>query len=236
VNNKIIIFFCCFFIIIGIISAEVYDYEYFDNEYILDSIDYRFIGAYLSVDFINTLEETKNYDTSMSINSVGMYEDFFEVIVVFENKIIPQSYLGEGFWGVSRCRFLKYKFEYINDNEMYIVDHNGHKYKKITNDIMNYKSILNNYIANIILLNLIQNNEIIIDNDIINIISLNKYLKICTFGYVYNHNENLILRDCQTNRLVYLEINENVYTFIWSRDSTNRPFRDFYGIIWRKEI
>jgi hypothetical protein len=235
--NKIITFCCCLFFI-NILFANADD-ENYDNEYILDSIDYRFIGAYLSVDFITTLERTKNYDSSMSINSIGMYEDFFEVIIVYENKIIPQSYLGEGFWGVSKSIFLEYIFEYINENEIYIIDHNGHKYKKLTDDVMNYKSILNNFIASIIFIELIHINEIKIENGIISIISINKKFKICTFGYVYNNynrNENLILMDCETDRLVYFVINNNVYSLYWMTDSSNTPHPIFNGLLWKKIV
>jgi len=229
-------FFCFFLIFINIAHAETNDSDYYISD-ILDSIDHRFIGVYLPVGFIATIEKTKNFDTSMRVNSIEeMYDDFYQLIIIYKNKIIYWYYFGEGYSGVSKDEFKYYEFKYINENEMIIISPNGQKYQKMTDDLINYEAILNNYIANAILIDLVKKELILIENDIISILSLNKRFRICTFSYIYNYNENLLLREYESNDYYYLSIENNVYTIFWIEHNIYTSYKQVKRIIWSKQI
>ena len=234
--NKVINFFYCFLIFINIAYAETYDSEYYNSD-ILDSIDHRFIGVYLPAGFITTIEKTKNFDTSMRVNRIEEgFDDFYQLLIVYKNKIIFWYYFGEGYSGVSKDEFRDFKFEYKNENEMIIIAPNGQKYQKMADDLLNYETILNNYIANIILIDLIKKEQILIENDTISILSLNKKYRICTLFYVYNYNENLLLRDYVSNEYYYLSIENNVYTIFWIERNMYTSYREVKRIIWSQQI
>jgi hypothetical protein len=214
----------------NILFAQIDD---LDEKYILDNIEKHFIGAYLSIEFLNNLEKTKNYSIAMNHNSNYGHEGFYEKIIVFENYIMYNYPYYDGSSLISKCRLPKYKFDYINETEIIITDPNGHQYLKITSDLENYNVVINNTIGNIVLNDLIVNNYITIEDNIISIPSLdNKEYTICTMGYIYNWNENLIFEDNNSERLVHLNIENNVYTIFWIERNYYTSYREVKRIVW----
>ena len=210
-----------------------------DEKFILDNIDIRFVGAYLPVEFLTTLDETKHYATAMKYN-MG-YTDykniFYEHLIVYENKIIFFELYADVSRKVSKYKLPYYQFDYINDNRIIITDPNGNQYLKMTDDLINYRKIIGNYIGRVILHDLIQNNIIIIDDDIITIPSFNnKQYRIGTLGFLYPEHCNLYLIDLDTRSYVHLEIDNNIFTIYetgwFERNNRNRVRR----ILWRKEL
>ena len=124
---------------------------------------------------------------------------------------------------------MMYKFEYGND-EWIIIDERGNKYKKISDNIENWYMIPVDYIAKIVLNELINTGDIIVENGIIIIPSLNnKRFGISLQPFPYTVNANLYLVDDYGNTFI-LEIMDNEYIFFrYDRREKN-------GIIWSKKL
>ena len=229
--------FCLLFFNTILFAQTDEDFYIVGERDLLEPIDDRFIGVYIPIEFLAALEKTKHYNEAMRTNSSDSFDDFYERILVFRNRIIYWHYFGEGYWSVSKSQFPNYQFEYISDNEAIIIDPNGHKYLKMTNDPKNHISFMSNYIAKIILNDLIENEDVTIENDIISVVSLdNRKFKIGTFGYVYNDNENLVLRDCEHREYYSLTIENNVYTIYWIECNIYTSYEEVKRIIWEKQL
>jgi hypothetical protein len=225
--KKPMILFYCLIIANNMLIAQM------EREYILDNIDEHFVGIYLPVEFLLTLEKTKHYATAMKYNmkSPENYETvFYEHIVVYRNEIRYTELYADGSRNVLRCELPNYQFEYVNDSEIFFIDTNENKYKKITDDLNDYEIIIGNYLGKIILNEILQKGEMEIEGNIITIPSLgNKKYRIETLGCLYPEHCNLYLKDCETEWSVYLEIGSNKYTIYdieYHRKKT----------IWEKEI
>ena len=233
------IFIVLFYSAIIIFNIQAGDECFYriDEEYILDSIDDRFIGAYLSIGFLNNLEKTKSYDFAMNRLSRDSFYGPYQRILVFKNKIIYSYPWGEGSSGVKKCNFIQYQFIYLNENDILIIDPNGHVYRKMTNDLKNHEIFISNYIAKIILSDLIEQGEIILERNIITIPSLeNRKFKVGTLGYIYNNNENLKLRDYDRHNYFSLEIEDNTYTIYWIERNHRTSYKEVKRIVWEKQI
>jgi len=239
-GNKNIMKKICIFLFLLILHntlfAQIEDIEYINDVYILNFIDNNFIGVYLSIEFLETLNKTKNYAIAMNHNTNYGLDDFYEIIVVYENHIKYNYPYYDGYWLISNYDYQNYKFEYINENEIFITDPNDHKYIKITNDLLNYNEIINNIIGNIVLKDLITNDFLTIENNIISIPSLdNKKFIIRTLGYLYNNIENLILEDYDNNRLVRLSIENYIYTIFWIERNFYTSYQNVTRVVWEHE-
>jgi hypothetical protein len=232
--KKSLILVYCLIIANNILIAEI------EEEYILDTIDERFIGAYLPIEFLFTLEKTKHYAAAMKYNMKSS-EDyatiFYEHIVVYENEIRYTELYADGFRNVSMCGLPNYQFEYIKDDEILIIDPNGNKYKKITDSLNDYEIIIGNYLGKIILNEILEKGEMEIEGNIITIPSLdNKKYRIETLGYLYPEHCNLYLKDCETEWPVYLEIESSIYTIYDIEYNRRASSGKIKKIIWKKEI
>jgi hypothetical protein len=223
-----------------LLLAQNEDFYTVKQEQLLDPIEDRFLGVYMSMDFLAALEKTKHYDKAMRTKATESFDDFYMCMVVFKNKIIYWYYFGEGYFAVSKSKFPNYQFEY-NDKEVRIIDPYGNIYLKMSENAENHKITMSNYIAKVILRDLIAKGEITIENDIISIVSLNnKKFKVGTFAYVYNNRENLILEEIENETHPYtdifsLEIENNKYTIYWT-EQLYRPYREVKRIIWEKRL
>ena len=177
-----------------------------ERNYFLDNIDINFIGYYVSVNFMASIESNKSY--ALARNTIHE-NTYYAHIMVFENNMICYPFYSDTYFEVSVDEFTEYKFEII-ENEMFIIDFNGNKYKKMTSsvDYEMYYQVMNNFIGNIVLIDFINNGKIIIENDYIYIPSLdNKKFGISTW-LMYGNEANLVIYD-ENNSWIYIEINDN---------------------------
>ena len=212
--------------------------EDLEDRYIMNNIESHFIGVYLSIEFLETLEETKNYAIAMNHFSDHFYDSFYETLIVYDDHIRYCYPNTDGSFLISKKKYPYYNFEYINENEIIITDPNGHKYIKISDDLENYYIIVDNIVGNIVLHDLIVNNYILLENNIVSIPSLdNKSFILCTLRYVYHNSyENLRLDDIENNRLVILNIENNVYTIFWIEHNFNTSYNEVKRIVWEQDL
>lgn len=185
-----------------------------EKNYFLKDINRAFIGYYISFDFIETFEKTKNYYAAMHSNSDYPY---FAHIIVRENEIDCYPFYSDSYFEVSEDEFADYVFEHVGSDEIIITDHYGKKYKRMTNvyDWEHYMATMNNYLGKIVLADMINAGKIHIENDFIYIPRLNnKKLKIDTWQRYYREDMDLILVDYDfgTERRVFLKIENNELT------------------------
>jgi hypothetical protein len=186
-----------------------------EKDYFLKDIDRAFIGYYISVDFIETFEKTKKYYFAMNSNSGYPY---LAHIIVRENGIVLYPFYSDTYSEVSEDEFADYLFEHAGSGETTITDLHGKKYKRMTNlyEWEHYMAIMNNYVGNIVLADIIKAGKIHIENDFIYIPqSNNKRLKIDTWQRYYK-DVDLVLTDYDlgTERRVFLKIEGNEFIFI----------------------
>ena len=207
-----------------------------EQNYFLKNIDRTFIGYYISMDFIVTFEETKNYSFARDTN----YEyPYYAHIIVRENGIECYPFYSDVFYEVSEDNFNKFVFEHISVDEAIITEPNGKKYKRMTtlNGWENYMAVMNNYIGNIVLEDLISDGRIIIENDFFYIPSLdNKRFQIVTWQRYYNEDIRLALlnNDLESERRAHLKIENNELTINYDPPVWYRGER-FY-VIWKTEL
>jgi hypothetical protein len=211
-KKGLLLFLYCLMVKNSVLIAQAEEKNYFLND-----IDNVFIGYYISIDFIETFERTKNYYVSMNSNSDYPY---LAHIIVRENGIDCYPFYSDAFFEVSEDEFVDFRFEYIGDDEIIITDPNGKKYKKMTNlyDWENYMVIMNNYLGNVVLADIINEGKICIKNDFIYIPQLNnKKLKIDTWQTYYNEDINLALvdYDFEIEWRVFLKIKDDELTIYY---------------------
>jgi hypothetical protein len=136
-----------------------------------------------------------------------------------------------------------YQFEIGNNNEIIIINKNGEKYKKISNDFNYDIPAIDNYLGGIVLHDLINSGDVILDNNIITIPSLDyeKFI-IDTWGVLDGFYEYLDINgfslylDGFYNRglFIFMEINDNEYTIFekvtWNTGQITKE------IIWKKKL
>jgi hypothetical protein len=207
-----------------------------EEKYILKNIDKEFIGYYVSIELITTIEKTKNYNFAResTIKKYNWHDAYYAHIIVEENKMSCYPFYSDGYFEVSEDEYKEFHFQYIDTNEI-IIDKNGHKYKKMSADFNNYDIIMNNYIGNIVLSDLIKSKKIIIENKYIYLPELkNKKFEIITWLSYYDEDINLVLRNYEFENewTVYLKIiNDELIIYydppIWYN---NKRFHIIYKI------
>lgn len=207
-----------------------------EKNYFLEDIDRAFIGYYISIDFIETFERTRNYHFAMNSNSDHPY---FAHIIVGENEIRRYPFYSDGYFEVSEDEYIYYRFECFSADEIIITEPNGRKYKKMTNlyDWENYMAIMNNYLGRIVLADIINDRKIHIEDDFIYIPQLNnKRLKIDTWQTYYNKDIDLVLvsYDFGNEWTVFLKIKDNELTIYYDPPIWYNGER--FHIIWKIEM
>jgi hypothetical protein len=211
-KRVLLLFLYCLLIKNSVLIAQTEEKNHFLND-----IDIAFIGYYISVDFIETFEKTKNYYFAMNSNSDYPY---FAHIIVRENGIDCYPFYSDTYFEVSEDEYKDYLFEYFSADKIIITEPNGKKYKRMTNlyDWENYMVIMNNYLGNIVLADIINTGKIHIKNGFIYIPQLNnKKLKIDTWQTYYNNDIDLVLTDYDLEyaRRVFLKIKDNKLTIYY---------------------
>lgn len=192
--------FCIFFICNLLFSYEE------ENNYFINNIDNNFIGYYVSIDFLTSIEKYRSYAIARGFISENTY---YAHIIVYDNNMIVYPFYSDTFFEISVELFTEFNFVIIND-EMIIIDPNGNRYKKMTNSVEYeaYYRVMENYIGNIVLIDFIKNGEIIIEDDYIFVPSFdNKKYGISTW-LMYGNDANLAIYD-ENNNWVYIDINNN---------------------------
>jgi hypothetical protein len=147
----------------------------YDQKYYVNNIDNKYMGIYLPKYFIESIENTRNFGTALTLNS---YRDnskhdgfYYDILIVQENNIFSSLAFYDGY--AIYAENIKH-FEFIDNNQqMAIIDDNGHPYIKISELKYDYYIIVSNYIGKIIFSDLIENGKIIIADDTIKVLPLN---------------------------------------------------------------
>jgi len=159
-------------------QKRIAEMEEMQKYYYVNNIDNKYMGIYLPKYFIESIENTKNFGTALMINSYrdnSKHDGFYHDVLRVQENIIFSS---EAFYDGYAIYAEKIKhFEFIDNNQqMVIIDDNGHQYIKISNEISirhDYYKIVSNYIGKIIFSDLIENGKIIIADDTITVLPLN---------------------------------------------------------------
>ena len=191
-------------------------------------IDDDFFGLYLPTRFIESLRDTRNFQTSMMLNHRtrinwrNTNETHHDIFIVTGNRIFSNLGFHDGY-AIPGENIVH--FEFINDNgQKHIIDNNGHRYKRISNNPeMAFGRILTNFISNVIFAPLIDNGKIYISErfrhelrgerfyeTIVTVSNFNIDFSI-DLGWVFD-NSNLYLRNEEFG-LVALTIENGKYIF-----------------------
>jgi hypothetical protein len=111
----------------------------------LNSIDDDFIGVYLPVEYIDSLNKTKNHSLSMHLNDRSRYHDVLSVNknIIYSDLKFHDLYAIKA-TEVNLFQFLK------NGEDLIIKDNNGYVYKKIGNDPFEYSDIVRTFVGKIV--------------------------------------------------------------------------------------
>jgi hypothetical protein len=224
--KKALVLFCC---VTGIITGAGAQTE--DERYLLDCIDRRFIGYYISLEFVSALERTKHYATARE--SAGRYE----YIIIFKDSIRYQRPREDAYSEVSEEKARNYRFEYTNNREALIADETGTWYKRITGhtEYEAANKAVNHYIASVVLEDFLKKGELILEENTVLVPALNnRKFEVATWRMWPGEAANLYLGD-ELNRWVYLELQGRgcvMYRTI-RRNGREPPARE---VIWRTRI
>ena len=180
-----------------VISLSLYSQN--RDEFHVEAINDDFIGVYLPVEYIVSLDKTKNHSLSMHLNDREKYHDVLSVNknIIFSNLKWHDQYAIKAA-EVSLFQFVK------NEEDVIIIDNNGYPYKKIGNNPNNYHSIVRMFVGNIVFENVldkrvglsITNGRIIIPflyfftaNDTYNINLDDMFFEKGANIYIYNQND-----------------------------------------------
>ena len=126
---KKLLFLHSFTNIILLLNAQTIQDNYFKHP-----IHSKFYGYYLPLEFVNSFEETKNYLFSKEF--IKKYEYIYiriEKYGIWTQEPILEDGYHENL--IQASKDLKdYQFVFGNNNEIIVINKNGEKYKKISND------------------------------------------------------------------------------------------------------
>ena len=194
------------------ISEAVFDMP---DEFFTESIGENFMGTYLPLRFIESLSDTRNFRTAILAN----HETCHDILIVQRNRIFSNSGFMDGY--AIPAAEIQY-FEFIYDNhQLFIIDNNGHRYKRISNEIDISLPIVEYFIGNIIFAPLIDSCKINISGNVIFVVHLNRELRIFLSWYV--DGANLELFETNVGRLA-LTIENGNYIFYKTRAAS--PMHD----------
>lgn len=99
----------------------------------------KYLGTYLSVDYINLFQKYKNHEKALK----EIYNTHYDVLFVNETKCYTHFTHEEGsFVSTENLEKWSYKTE---DNNLYITDENGYLYRRISDQIS--KNVFYEYVA-----------------------------------------------------------------------------------------
>ena len=132
-----------------------------NNEFNFENIESDFIGVFLPVEYINSLEYTRSHSLSMHLNN-GRYHD---VLAVVETGIYSNAKFHDQY-AIKTSEINLFQFV-RNDGETIIIDNNGYSYIKIGNDPNSYHNIVRTFISEIVLSEILRRTELSLTNGII---------------------------------------------------------------------
>jgi len=201
-NMKKIIFLLFLLVIINnVIFSQEEEFNYY-----ISNIDTNFIGYYVSIDFLTSIENYKSYAFARNLILENTY---YAHIIVYENNMIYYPFYSDCYFEVTSEEFIEFEFKTFR-NEITIIDQYGNKYKKMTNsvDYKIYQKIMENYIGNIVLIDFIKHGKIIIDDDNLIIPSLENRKFLISTWLSYGDDVNMEIYD-EIDRWMNIEINNN---------------------------
>ena len=130
--------------------------ETIDDDYYVE-IGNEYVGVYLPIEYINGIRENKSH--SQTIHAIN--NNYHNYLIVERNKI-SSNLKWHDRYAIDKKEVNQ--FQYINEkDEKIIIDDKNNRYKIISVDIKNANDIIEKYIANIILRELIIRNIIILN-------------------------------------------------------------------------
>ena len=186
-----------------------------ESEFYLGVIGTEFFGVFLPVEYITALKNTRNHSLSMNQNN----RRYHDVLAVFDNRIFSNAGFRDRY--AIRAPAGNYFQFIIEDGETKIIDNNGYLYKKIGIDPTTYHSTVINFVANIILYDLMNHQtEISINNSLLSIPRLESITGedafFITLGDMFfERGLNLILTSSNPENRFHLAlvIDGNTYNF-----------------------
>jgi hypothetical protein len=184
-----------------------------DSMFLLNTIDNDFLGTYLPVEYINSLNETKNHSISMHLNR-NMYHDVLSV----EKNIIYSNARWHDQYAIPSAEGNIYQF-IRNGEERIIVDNNGYSYRKIGDNSTSYYNNVRTFTANIVFKEAIEHGiGIKISGRNITIPFLYFFLNEDTFEIIlddmfFEKGANILLYDRGKSLMIYVSLNNFEYTF-----------------------
>jgi hypothetical protein len=143
------------FLILSFIFCFYSVYGQADDPFHIDGIDEKYYGVYLPVEYLDSLNETKNHFLSLMLNSSQKYHD----ILIVGDRIIYSNLKYHDSYAIKANEALSYKFITGNGNTC-IIDNNNYKYRRISIFYDAAYDVLGNYIAKIIFNDLNKNETI----------------------------------------------------------------------------
>ncbi|MCL2609482.1 MAG: hypothetical protein FWD94_06230 [Treponema sp.] len=185
------------------------------DEFFIEHIDEKFMGTYLPLRFIESLSDTRNFRTAMllnhetRINWSNTNETYHDILIVQRHMIFSNLGFNDGY-AIPAAEIQYFKFIYDN-HQFIIVDNNGHRYKRISNEIDISSQIAEYYIGSIIFAPLIDSAQVNISGDIVSVVDLNRNLRIFLPSW-FMDGANLELLETNAGRLA-LVIKNGRYIF-----------------------
>ena len=212
------------------IGTEVLVAEWIFDEndrWFIGYINETFFGTYLPIQFINSIETSKNYTEAMKLNkdrySLSETKNFYhDILIVTKDRIWSNLGFNDGY-AIPAIEVKDFDFLAYNQN-ISIIDNNGFLYIRISNEIeLNFSLLIRNFIGNIVFDDLIKNDIVIVENGFIFFKELNYEL----FIRLDWETENIFLElmDMDNREYVVLRIENEVYNFY--KAERNRNFHFF---------
>ena len=197
----------------------------------------RFYGYYLSLDFVQDFEQSRDWFSSRKYidESEYFYIRIDERGIWLQEPIVNDGYAEELI--DYRNGIETYKYEIYNNNEIIISKNDGKKFKKVSNVFeQNWWVSINNYLGRIVLQDFIQSGELTLENDIITVPALDfGKFRIETFGCFREYDTNLLIYGFNRGWQLDLIVAGDVIT-IYTYDKWIFADRIGKRIYWRNKI
>jgi hypothetical protein len=198
-------------VIFLLLTINLAVYGQVDNNFYISDIADEYLGVYLPIEYINSINLSRNHSTSMNLNRENKYRD---ILIVHKNIIYSNLKYHDGY-AIPANEINYYSF-YENDRgEQIISDNHNYLYKKISSNIDNYSKTVENFIGKIILVDLCNIIDGIEFNDDFIILPFLQYqnYKIELDEVFIEKGANLILVNRSNDEWIYLVIDNDEYIF-----------------------
>jgi hypothetical protein len=191
---------------LSILNAREFDLNFLEN------IEEKYLGVYLPVNFIETLQNTKNFTVSLMANNYGNGRNrlYHDILIVDKSKyrIWSNARFHDGY-AIPFNEAEYYKF-IERDNKILIIDNKGYEYIKISQNIENAYEFVDRFIAEIIFADALKNKKILLENNYVIIAETGLKYTVLLTQFVEG-NPNLLLSG--NRQVLFLEIVDGKYFF-----------------------